>query len=102
MYFDKKDKRYILVEDARKELIELAKIHRSKFDIPFIGITGTCGKTTTKELVARVLKKKYNVLYTYSNYNFDLLVALDILRLTDKHELAVIEFGADRTMASLV
>lgn len=97
MYFDKKDKRYILVEDARKELIELAKIHRSKFDIPFIGITGTCGKTTTKELVARVLKKKYNVLYTYSNYNFDLLVALDILRLTDKHELAVIEFGADRT-----
>ena len=96
IYFDKNDKRYILVEDARKELIELAKIHRSKFDIPFIGITGTCGKTTTKELVATVLKKKYNVLYTYSNYNFDLLVALDLLRLTNKHELAVIELGADR------
>ena len=97
IYFDKNDKRYILVEDARKELIELAKIHRSRFDIPFIGITGTCGKTTTKELVATVLKKKYNVLYTYSNYNFDLLVALDLLRLTNKHELAVIELGADRT-----
>lgn len=104
IYFDKNDKRYILVEDARKELIELAKTHRSKFDIPFIGITGTCGKTTTKELVATVLKKKYNVLYTYSNYNFDLLVALDLLRLTNKHELAVIELGADRTngISSLV
>lgn len=96
MYFDNNDKRYILVEDARKELIKLAKIHRSKFDIPFIGITGTCGKTTTKELVATVLKKKYNVLYTNSNYNFDLLIALDLLRLTNKHDLAVIELGADK------
>ena len=97
IYFDKNDNRYILVEDAEKELIELAKIHRSKFDIPFIGITGTCGKTTTKELVATVLMQKFNVLYTYANYNNGLGVALDLLRLTHEHELAVIELGADCT-----
>ena len=96
-YFNKNDDRFILVEDAYKELIEIAKKHRNKFDIPFIGITGTCGKTTTKELVAAVLKQKYNVLYTYANYNDELLVALDLLRLTNEHELAVFELGADRT-----
>lgn len=94
VYYDKSDNRYILVEDAYKELIELAKKHRSKFDIPFIGITGTCGKTTTKELVAAILKQKYNVFYTYSNYNDELLIALDLLRLTKEHELAVLEIGA--------
>ena len=93
-YYDENDERYILVEDAYKELIDLAKIHRSKFDIPFIGITGTCGKTTTKELVAAVLKQKYNVLYTYSNNNDELGVALSLLRLTKEHELAVLEIGA--------
>ena len=97
VYFDKNDNRYILVEDAYKELIELAKIHRNKFDIPFIAITGTCGKTTTKELVATVLKQKYNVFYTYENYNTEFLVALDILRLTNEYELAVIEIGAHAT-----
>ena len=94
IFFDKNDYRYILVEDAYKELIELAKTHRNQFDIPFIGITGTCGKTTTKELVAAVLKQKYNVLYTYSNYNDELGVALNLLRLTKKHVLAVLEIGA--------
>ena len=94
VYYDKNDSRYILVEDAYKELIDLAKIHRNKFDIPFIGITETCGKTTTKELVAAVLKQKYNVLYTYSNYNDELGVALNLLRLTNEHELGVLEIGA--------
>ena len=97
VYFDKNDNRYILVEDAYKELIELAKTHRNKFDIPFIAITGTCGKTTTKELVATVLKQKYNVFYTYENFNTEFLVALDLLRLTNEHELAVIELGAHAT-----
>lgn len=94
VYYDKNDNRYILVEDAYKELIELSRIHRNRFDIPFIGITGTCGKTTTKELVAAVLKQKYNVFYTYLNYNNELLIALDLLHLTNEHELAVIEIGA--------
>ena len=97
VYFDKNDNRYILVEDALKELIELAKEHKSKFNIPFIGITGTCGKTTTKELVAAVLRQKYNVLYTYANNNFELGVSLTLLRLTNQHEFAVLEIGADRT-----
>ena len=94
VYFDKNDNRYILVDNAYEELKELAKKHRSKFDIPFIGITGTCGKTTTKELVAAVLKQKYNVLYTYGNYNDELGVVLTLLSLTNEHELAVLEIGA--------
>lgn len=94
VYFDKNDNRYILVEDSFKELKELAKKHRNNFDIPFIGITGTCGKTTTKELVAAVLKQKYNVLYTYGNYNDELGVVLTLLSLTKEHELAVVEIGA--------
>lgn len=94
VYFDKNDNRYILVEDSFKELKELAKKHRNNFDIPFVGITGTCGKTTTKELVAAVLKQKYNVLYTYGNYNDELGVVLTLLSLTKEHELAVVEIGA--------
>lgn len=94
VYFKENDNRYILVENAYKELKELAKIHRNKIDIPIIGITGTCGKTTTKELVAAVLKQKYNVLYTYGNYNDELGVVLTLLSLTNEHELAVLEIGA--------
>ena len=63
------DKRTILVSNGLEALQQLAGEHRRKFQIPVIGITGTNGKTTTKELIAAVLGKKYNVLYTQGNLN---------------------------------
>ena len=93
-YYDENDERYILVEDAIEKLIELAGEYRKHFDIPVIAITGTCGKTTTKELVAAVLKQKYNVLYTDQNYNNGQGIAINLFRLTEEHDIAVIEIGA--------
>lgn len=70
-YFVPSDSRYILVDDALVAYKELAREHRRQFAIPVVGITGTNGKTTTKELVSAVLGKKYNVLYTEANFNND-------------------------------
>jgi len=86
--------RYILVDDCLAALKQLARLHRRQFGIPVIGITGTNGKTTTKELVAAVLSRKYNVLYTEANYNNDIGVPKTLLRLRKDHEIAVIEMGA--------
>lgn len=72
----------------------MAREHRRQFSIPVIGITGTNGKTTTKELVAAVLSQKYNVLYTLGNFNNDVGVPKTLFRLTKEHEIAVIEMGA--------
>jgi UDP-N-acetylmuramoyl-tripeptide--D-alanyl-D-alanine ligase len=72
----------------------LAREHRRQFQIPVIGITGTNGKTTTKELIASVLSQKYNVLYTQGNFNNDVGVPKTLFRLTSEHEIAVIEMGA--------
>ena len=66
------DKRFILVDNCLKALQQLANYHRRKLGTKIIGITGTNGKTTTKELVATVLQKKYNVLYTQGNFNNDI------------------------------
>ena len=63
--------RLILVDDCLQTFKDLAREHRRQFQIPVIGITGTNGKTTTKELVATVLSQKYNVLYTQGNFNND-------------------------------
>ena len=65
------DDRLILVENCLQTFKDLAREHRRQFDIPVIGITGTNGKTTTKELVAAVLSQKYKVLYTQGNFNND-------------------------------
>ena len=86
--------RLILVDDCLQTFKDLAREHRRQFDIPVIGITGTNGKTTTKELVAAVLSQKYNVLYTQGNYNNDVGVPKTLFRLSEKHEIAVIEMGA--------
>ncbi len=91
----KKDERYILVEDTLKALQELAAYHRKQLKIPVIGITGTNGKTTTKELIRTVLNKKYKTLATQGNLNNHIGVPLTILSITNDIEMAVIEMGAN-------
>ncbi|MBR1388907.1 MAG: UDP-N-acetylmuramoyl-tripeptide--D-alanyl-D-alanine ligase [Prevotella sp.] len=88
------DRRIICVDDCLQTFKDLAREHRRQFSIPVIGITGTNGKTTTKELVAAVLSQKYNVLYTQGNFNNDVGVPKTLFRLTKEHEIAVIEMGA--------
>lgn len=88
------DDRYLLVDDALVAYKELAREHRREFDIPVVGITGTNGKTTTKELVSAVLREKYCVLNTEANFNNDVGVPRTLLRLTPEHEIAVVEMGA--------
>jgi UDP-N-acetylmuramoyl-tripeptide--D-alanyl-D-alanine ligase len=90
-----KDNRYIIVENALNTLQELAKHHRSKLKIPVIGITGTNGKTTTKELIKAVLEKKFNTLATEGNLNNHIGVPQTILKITGKTEIAIIEMGAN-------
>jgi len=75
-------------------LQQLAHHHRKVLGLPIIGITGTNGKTTTKELLAAVLSTKFNLLYTEGNFNNHIGVPLTLLRLTHDHEMAVIEMGA--------
>ena len=85
----------IHVEDSLKTLQDLAHYHRMMFDIPVIGITGTNGKTTSKELISSVLSKEYNVLYTQGNLNNHIGVPLTLLRLNRSHNIAVVEMGAN-------
>src|SRR6185312_7850274 len=85
----------ILVPDVLSTLQKLATHHRRQFAIPVIGITGTNGKTTTKELTATVLSKKYNTLFTQGNLNNHIGVPLTLLKITNEHGIAVIEMGAN-------
>ena len=85
----------VVVEDSLKTLQQLAKYHRQQLRIPVIGITGTNGKTTTKELVSAVLSKKYNICYTQGNLNNHIGVPLTLLSITDEHEMAIVEMGAN-------
>ena len=87
--------RILLVDDCLKALQDLAAWHRRALGTRMIGITGTNGKTTTKELIAAVLKEKYNVLYTKGNLNNHIGVPLTLLKLTPEHEMAVVEMGAN-------
>ena len=89
------DNRYILVDDCLSTLQALANYHRRELGTRVIGITGTNGKTTTKELIAAVLSKSYNVLYTQGNLNNHIGVPLTLLRMTIEHDIAVIEMGAN-------
>ena len=92
---DLSDERYLLVDDTLKALQELANYHRRQFHIPVLQITGTNGKTTTKELIAAVLERKYQVLFTQGNLNNHIGVPRTLLRLNDSHEIAVVETGAN-------
>lgn len=89
------DSRLIPVEDALATLQELASYHRSRLATPIVQITGTNGKTTTKELTSAVLAEKFNVLFTQGNFNNHIGVPKTLLRLTPKHDIAVVETGAN-------
>lgn len=90
-----KDERYLLVPDALVALQELARFHRRTFSIPVLAITGSNGKTTTKELIRNVLSIKYKTLATQGNLNNHIGVPLTLLRMTAATEFAVIEMGAN-------
>ncbi|MBQ2291586.1 MAG: UDP-N-acetylmuramoyl-tripeptide--D-alanyl-D-alanine ligase [Paludibacteraceae bacterium] len=84
----------LLVEDTLLALQDLARAWRRHLGLPIIGVTGTNGKTTTKELLATVLSTKYNLHYTQGNLNNQIGVPLTLLSLTTAHELAIVEMGA--------
>jgi UDP-N-acetylmuramoyl-tripeptide--D-alanyl-D-alanine ligase len=92
--FEKSD-RHILVHDALKALQDLARYHRSQLKIPVIGITGTNGKTTTKELANAVLSQKFRTYATQGNLNNHIGVPLTLLAIGDDVEIAIIEMGAN-------
>lgn len=93
-YFKNKQQ-YILVPNGLEALQHLATHHRQQFNIPVIGLTGSNGKTTTKELINTVLKQKYNVVATKGNLNNHIGVPLTLLNINEKTEIAVIEMGAN-------
>jgi len=84
----------ILVDNVLETLQRLAKHHRKQLKTPIIGITGTNGKTTSKELITAVLSQEYNVISTTGNLNNHIGVPLTILRIKKEHEIAVVEMGA--------
>lgn len=93
----KKDDRFILVENVLTTLQKLANHHRKQFSIPVLGLTGTNGKTTSKELIHAVLSEKFKVLSTKGNLNNHIGVPLTLLQLNKEHEFAVIEMGANKS-----
>ncbi len=91
---DPTDERYLLVDNSLQTLQRLAQHHRRMMGTTIIGITGTNGKTTTKELITAVLSRKYNIHYTQGNQNNHIGVPLTLLQLTATHEMAIVEMGA--------
>ena len=89
------DARFILVDDVLASLQALAAHHRQQTNIPVVQITGTNGKTTTKELLSAVLSAKYSTLFTQGNLNNHIGVPRTLLRLRPEHEIAVVETGAN-------
>ncbi len=89
------DERTFLVDDVLKTLQDLANHHRNQIKIPVIGLTGSNGKTTTKELIAAILGTKYKTLYSKGNLNNHIGVPLTLLSLSEDDEIAVIEMGAN-------
>ncbi len=89
------DKKFLIAEDTLRVLQELAKEHRRNFKIPIIAVAGSNGKTSTKEMIAKVLEEKFNVLKTHANYNNQLGVPLMMLAIDETHQVAVIEIGTN-------
>lgn len=84
---------YILVEDTFAALKEVAAFYREQLDIPFVGVTGSVGKTSTKEMIAAALGAKFHVLKTQGNFNNEVGLPLTILGIREEHEVAVVEMG---------
>lgn len=84
---------YILVENTLQALKDIATFYREQLDIPVVGITGSVGKTSTKEFIASVLSQKYEVLKTEGNFNNEVGLPLTLLRIRDYHQAAVVEMG---------
>jgi UDP-N-acetylmuramoyl-tripeptide--D-alanyl-D-alanine ligase len=95
---EKAHPRVIVVENALITLQKLANYHRKQLKIPIIGIAGSNGKTTTKELVATILTKKFRVIATQENYNNHIGVPLTLLSMNKTHEIGVVEMGAKRLL----
>lgn len=93
--YAKPDKNIFYVASTLEFLQKLAIHHRSQLQIPVIGLTGSNGKTTTKEIIHAVLSEKFNVQYTFGNLNNHIGVPLTILSIRDEHEMAVVEMGAN-------
>ena len=86
----------IKVEDTTKALGDIASLYRHKFNIPVIAVTGSCGKTTTKEMIAVALQTKYKVLKNFKTENNHIGVPMTLLRLNSSYQIAVLEFGTNR------
>lgn len=84
---------YLLVKDSLQALRDMAEAYRKKLDVKVVGITGSAGKTSTKELTAAVLSEKYRVLKTEGNLNNEIGVPLTLLRIRQEHQVAVVEMG---------
>ncbi|MCE7056582.1 UDP-N-acetylmuramoyl-tripeptide--D-alanyl-D-alanine ligase [Algoriphagus sp. AGSA1] len=94
--FVEDDERYFLAEDALKMLQDLANYHRRNLTIPIIGLTGSNGKTTTKELMKAVLSKKFKTAATVGNLNNHIGLPLTLLAIGDEAEIAIVEMGANK------
>ncbi|MBN3580867.1 UDP-N-acetylmuramoyl-tripeptide--D-alanyl-D-alanine ligase [Algoriphagus aestuarii] len=95
-YFIEDDERYFLAKDCLKMLQDLANYHRRQLDIPIIGLTGSNGKTTSKELLNAVLQKKFKTVATVGNLNNHIGVPLTLLSISAEAELAIVEMGANK------
>ena len=89
----KADTNLILVEDTTKALGQIAKYHKERFAVPFVGVTGSVGKTTTKDMISCALSAKFNVLKTQKNFNNHIGLPLTLLRLRGEHQIGVVEMG---------
>jgi UDP-N-acetylmuramoyl-tripeptide--D-alanyl-D-alanine ligase len=95
-YFFEDDERYFIAEDALRMLQQLANHHRHQLKIPIIGLTGSNGKTTSKELLNAVLKQKFNTVATVGNLNNHIGVPLTLLSIGKDAEIAIVEMGANK------
>ena len=89
------DDRYILVDDVLQTMQQLATYHRDQLKTKVIGITGTNGKTTTKELINQILSRKYHTIATEKNYNNHIGVPFTLLKMNMDHQVAIVEMGAN-------
>lgn len=90
---DAPEEKQILVKDTKQAMIDIAAVYRSKFDVDVVAVTGSVGKTTTKEMIHCVLSTKYNTLKNEGNFNNEIGMPKTIFNLTEEHEMAVIEMG---------